>query len=84
MSGWYVTANDIKVWTETNKRRSEEVRPLLIKRLVQASCKPKLINFPSGDAVAIGGWNGILEAEEGNEFVPAVEYQIGNLEQMKM
>lgn len=41
MSGWYVTANDIKVWTETNKRLSEEVLPLLIKRLVQASCKSK-------------------------------------------
>lgn len=70
MSGWFVTANDIKEWTATNKRRSEEVLPLLVKRLVLASCKPKSIDFPSGDAVAVGGWDGILDVEEGNEFIP--------------
>lgn len=71
MSGWFVTANDIKVWTATDKRHAEEVLPLLIKKLILASCKPKAINFPSGDAVAVGGWDGILDVEEGNEFVPA-------------
>jgi hypothetical protein len=71
MSGWYVTANDIKVWTETNKRRSEEELPLLVKKLIEASCNPKSINFPSGDAVSIGGWDGVLEVEDGNEFVPS-------------
>jgi hypothetical protein len=70
MSGWFVTANDIKEWTATNKRRAEEVLPLLVKRLAFASCKPKLIDFPSGDAVAVGGWDGILDVEEGNEFIP--------------
>ena len=71
MSGWFVTANDIKEWTATNKRRAEEILPLLIKKLVLVSCKPKEIDFPSGDAVAIGGWDGILNVEEGNEFIPA-------------
>jgi len=70
ISGWFVTANDIKEWTATNKRRAEEVLPLLVKRLVLASCKPKSIDIPSGDAVAVSGWDGILDVEEGDEFIP--------------
>ncbi len=71
MSGWYVTANDIKNWTATNKRRAEEVLPLLVKKLILASCNPKNIDFPSGDAIAIGGWDGTLEIDEATEFLPA-------------
>jgi hypothetical protein len=70
MSGWNVTANDIKEWTVTKKREAEETLPQLVKKLVLASCKPKSLNFPSGDSVAIGGWDGILDVEEGNEFIP--------------
>ncbi|MDA2518770.1 hypothetical protein [Bacillus cereus] len=75
MTGWYVTANDIKHWTETNKRRAEEILPLLIKRLILASCKPDSINFPSGDSVAVGGWDGMLEVNDEidktfMEFIP--------------
>ncbi|KYG97087.1 hypothetical protein ABEW24_24730 [Paenibacillus jamilae] len=71
MTGWQVTANDISNWTETQKRRAEELLPLLVKRLILASCNPKVIDFPSGDSVAIGGWDGILEVEQGNEYIPA-------------
>ena len=70
MAGWHVTANDIKNWTATNKRRAEDILPLLIKKLILASCMPKKINFPTGDSVAIGGWDGILDSDSGNEFVP--------------
>lgn len=71
MTGWYVTANDIRQWTETNKRRSEEILPLLVKKLILASCKPVNIDFPSGDSVSIGGWDGILEVDKGNDFIPS-------------
>ena len=71
MPGWFVTSNDIKVWTATDKRRAEEVLPLLVKNLIRASSKPKEIHFPSGNAVTTSGWDGILEVEEGNEFIPA-------------
>lgn len=70
MSGWFVTENDISNWTATNKRRAEELLPLLVKKLIQASSNPKTIDFPSGDAVAIGGWDGLLEVENGNGFIP--------------
>jgi hypothetical protein len=71
LSGWFVTANDIIKWTETNKRRAEEILPLLVQKLLLASCKPKEINFPSGDLVQIGGWDGILDVDEGNQFIPS-------------
>jgi hypothetical protein len=70
-SGWFVTANDIVKWTETNKRRAEEILPLLVQKLLLVSCKPKEIAFPSGDQVQIGGWDGILDVEEGNQFIPS-------------
>jgi hypothetical protein len=31
--GWFITVSDIKNWTETNKRRAEELLPLLIRKL---------------------------------------------------
>lgn len=70
-TGWFVTANDIKQWTETNKRQAEGLLPLLVRRLIRASCKPDHLHFPSGDSIAIGGWDGTLEVREGNEFVPS-------------
>lgn len=70
-TGWFVTASDIKQWTETNKRQAEELLPNLVRRLIRASCKPDYLHFPSGDSIAIGGWDGTLEVHEGNEFVPS-------------
>ncbi len=71
MDGWHVTTNDIKHWTETKKRRAEEILPLLVEKLIRASCSPRSISFPSGDDIAIGGWDGTLEVKDGNEFVPS-------------
>ncbi|MFM1842336.1 MAG: hypothetical protein RLZZ490_1072, partial [Cyanobacteriota bacterium] len=71
MSGWYVTTNDIRNWTETNKRQSEETLPLLVKKLILASCQPKRLRIPSGDGIALPGWDGNLEVNEGNRFIPA-------------
>lgn len=46
MAGWFITSNDIKVWTDTDKRRAEEVLPLLVKKLILASSKQrKSISF---------------------------------------
>ncbi len=71
MSGWYVEANDIRYWTETNKRRAEELLPLLVKKLILASVKPNSIDFPSGDNVAVGGWDGTLSVDKGSDFIPS-------------
>ena len=68
--GWFVTANDIKHWTETDKRQAEEILPDLIRRLIKASCRPTHIDFPSGDSSNSPGYDGVVEVDEGNEFVP--------------
>ena len=85
MNGWYVTTKDITHWTATNKRSAEETLPLLIKKLILASCNPKEINFPSGDDVAIGGWDGILDVEINNTFIPTGKsgWEIGTNEDVK-
>ncbi|WP_308366441.1 MULTISPECIES: hypothetical protein [unclassified Microbulbifer] len=71
MGGWHVTENDIKNWTATDKRRSEELLPQLIYKLILASCSPRKIDFPFGDSVSTGGWDGELEVDQGNLFVPS-------------
>lgn len=70
-TGWFVTTNDIKQWTETKKRQAEESLPELVRRLIRASCRPDHLHFPSGDSIAIGGWDGTLKVYEGNEFIPS-------------
>ncbi|KAF5043162.1 hypothetical protein DSECCO2_505080 [anaerobic digester metagenome] len=45
--------------------------PKLVRRLIRASCKPDYLHFPSGDSIAVGGWDGTLEVLEGNEFIPS-------------
>lgn len=70
-TGWFVTSNDIKNWTQTQKRRAEELLPELVRRLIRANFKPEHIHFPSGDSIAVGGWDGTLKVDEGNEFVPS-------------
>lgn len=69
-SGWFVTANDIKHWTQTHKRQAEEVLPDLISQLIRTSCQPNHIDFPLGDSINSPGYDGIVEVDEGNEFVP--------------
>jgi len=71
MTGWHVTTNDIKNWTETNKRQSEEKLPLLVKKLILASFQPKRLRIPSDDDIALPGWDGNLEVNEGNRFIPS-------------
>lgn len=85
MAGWYVTANDLKVWTASSKRRAEEILPLLVKKLIMASSKPLSIDFPSGDSVAIGGWDGTLHVEQGNDFIPSGKsgWEIGTNDNVK-
>lgn len=70
-SGWYVSATDIVKWTDTNKRRSEELLPELVRRLIVASIpldKIKKLDFPSGDSISTTGFDGLLETEVGSPF----------------
>lgn len=64
------TATDLDQWAES--RASQDQFPKLIRRLVAATANGlKLIHFPAGEGVQQGGWDGIVEAEGNDAFVPA-------------
>lgn len=45
--------------------------PVLISRLVRATCpQSTFLEFPSGTAVNVGGWDGIVKCLESKEYVP--------------
>jgi hypothetical protein len=70
----WITASDIKNWANTKQRRCAETLPELIRRLIFATT-PEIeeIDFPSGDSIATGGWDGRLKipADSKFPFVPS-------------
>lgn len=67
---WHITANEINQWSLSHTRAAQEVLPELIRKLILATVDATYIHFPSGDSILIGGWDGVLEVEKGNEFIP--------------
>lgn len=65
----WIDTTDLKLWA--NRRESQGELPRVVRRLVRATVDtPHRVAFPGGDAVAIGGYDGIVEVADGNEFVP--------------
>lgn len=59
----WITSTDIKQWA--NRRDAQSVLPELVIRLIRATTSNiTQIRFPSGDAVHLTGWDGILESSE--------------------
>ncbi|NUU61115.1 hypothetical protein [Paenibacillus agri] len=69
-TGWEVSAQNITNWADNNRRQAQDTLPLLVKKLITASSKPESLSFPSGDSVLVGGWDGFLEVENGNQYIP--------------
>lgn len=66
----WIDATDLKAWA--TRLDSQETMPLLIRKLIRATAtKIGKIKFPAGESVQLGGWDGILEVEEGTEFFPS-------------
>ena len=70
VNGWRVAAADIANWAETSPREAQENLPLLVQKLVFASVNPHSLRIPTGDSVINRGWDGILNVESGNAYVP--------------
>lgn len=67
--GW-VDATDINSWA--NRRDAQSLLPQLVRRLIHATTEQlQYANFPAGDSVQIGGWDGIAYTQQGNSFVPS-------------
>lgn len=60
---------DIARWAAT--RGAQDRFPELLRRLVYATTEaPTLVDFPSGDAVQLGGWDGVVELSEDHATIP--------------
>ena len=67
-----ITSTDLKHWAATIE--SKNLLPLLIRKLILAGVDLqhlKKIEFPFGDDVNTGGYDGDLESEEGNLYIPS-------------
>lgn len=65
----YANGTDIAEWA--NHRNSQGILPQLIRKLIYATIDDaQKVDFPSGEAIQLGGYDGIVIAEHGNSFVP--------------
>lgn len=63
-----ITAAQIARWAETTEARSS--LPRLVRKLIHLVATPIQINFPAGDSISLSGWDGEIECESGNSWVP--------------
>ncbi|WP_293104210.1 hypothetical protein [Moorena sp. SIOASIH] len=65
----WVDATDLNLWA--NRRDAQARLPQLLRRLIHATVQqPQRVVFSAGDSVQMAGWDGIVDAPEGNSFVP--------------
>lgn len=65
----WIDATDLNGWA--NRRDAQARLPQLLRRLIHATVQQiRRVGFPSGESVQMGGWDGIVDAPQGNAFVP--------------
>lgn len=65
----FITSTHLKQWADTKECQS--LLPELIRRLICASVRQlDRLSFPSGDAVHMSGWDGIVSCQEPIDLVP--------------
>jgi transcriptional regulator with XRE-family HTH domain len=65
----WVDSTDLGNWAD--RRDGQDTLPELISRLLLAGLGERVsLRFPSKDSVQVGGWDGISDAQEGNQYVP--------------
>ena len=59
----WITTTDLDQWADS--REAQSLLPELVLRLIRATTPAvSTLRFPSGDAVRLTGWDGVLESEE--------------------
>lgn len=69
----WIDAGDIKNWVHSKQRHCSETLPELVRRLIfatGASSSIQEIDFPAGDSIASGGWDGRLATSIVSPFFP--------------
>jgi hypothetical protein len=64
-----ITSDDIQEWA--SHVTAEHKLPVLVRRLLMATASPREADFPAGSGVRMGGWDGVVTADEGGRFWPA-------------
>ena len=68
----WIDVGDIKNWVNGKQRHCAQTLPELIRRLIFATSSTiEEINFPSGDSVANGGWDGYLKTPNISPLFPS-------------
>lgn len=66
----WIDATDLAHWAD--RRDGQDTLPELLSRLILAELGSSArLRFPSSDSVQVAGWDGVCEAQEENQFVPA-------------
>jgi len=67
----WIDAGDIRNWITSKQRHCQQILPELVRRLILATGSSiEEIDFPSGDSIAIGGWDGRLKTPVVVPFFP--------------
>jgi hypothetical protein len=62
-------AKDLRTWADTLE--AQRKLPALVRKLIHATVEnPKLIQFPADEGTQRRGWDGVLEVECGNAWIP--------------
>jgi transcriptional regulator with XRE-family HTH domain len=65
----WMEGSDLNLWASS--RRCQEDMPKLVRRLIRETVPgPARVEFRSAEGVQLAGWDGIVEAPEGNSYVP--------------
>ncbi len=69
----WINASDITNWANTKQRQCQDTLPELVRRLILAHTANVIneFDFPSGDSVANGGWDGRLKTPFVSPFFPS-------------
>ena len=64
-----INNTDLNLWA--SRRESQSKLPQLMRRLIRITTPNiKKLHFPSDESVQLGGWDGIVQVDRGNDFVP--------------
>lgn len=80
-----IKANDLERWA-THNIPARSRFPVLLRTLVHSTCNALTrVDFPGNDDAERPGWDGFVEASEGNPWVPVGQsgWELGTTEQIK-
>jgi hypothetical protein len=76
----WITAADIANWANAQPRHCQETLPELVGRLILAHTANanEEFDFPTGDSVAVGGWDGRLKTSVASPFFSERSFRVGD------